>query len=104
VLGQRVFRVKHACRVFPDSRSRGLESGAKRNFQIFDPLNFLADDPHEFNNLARNPEYAQIIEHLSRHLTFRYPEIPQDGWIGFGAVEKMADDAMELWPECRRVD
>ena len=41
----------------------------------------LADDPHEFNNLARDPEYAPVIERLAKHLTFRYPEFTQDGWI-----------------------
>jgi len=41
----------------------------------------LADDPHEFNNLARDAEHAPVIERLSKHLTFRYPEIPPDGWI-----------------------
>jgi arylsulfatase A-like enzyme len=46
----------------------------------------LADDPHEFNNLARNPEYAPVIERLSKHLTFRYPEIPRDGWVEAEAI------------------
>jgi arylsulfatase A-like enzyme len=46
----------------------------------------LADDPHEFNNLARNPDYAPVVERLSKHLTFRYPEIPQDGWIEAEAI------------------
>jgi arylsulfatase A-like enzyme len=41
----------------------------------------LADDPHEFNNLARDPEYAPVIARLAKHLTFRYPEFTPDAWI-----------------------
>jgi len=41
----------------------------------------LVDDPHEFNNLAKSPEHAPTIARLSKHLTFRYPAIPDDGWI-----------------------
>ena len=41
----------------------------------------LDDDPHEFTNLARNPEYAPVIEQLEKHLSFSYPEIPADGWM-----------------------
>lgn len=41
----------------------------------------LANDPHEFTNLAENPKYAQVIEELEKHLSFSYPEIPTDGWI-----------------------
>jgi len=41
----------------------------------------LADDPHEFSNLAQNPEYAQVIRKLEKHLSFSYPEIPADGWV-----------------------
>jgi arylsulfatase A-like enzyme len=46
----------------------------------------LADDPHEFNNLARDTEHAPVIERLAKYLTFRYPEIPQDGWIEAEAI------------------
>ena len=46
----------------------------------------LADDPHEFDNLARDTEHAPVIERLAKHLTFRYPEIPQDGWIEAEAI------------------
>jgi arylsulfatase A-like enzyme len=41
----------------------------------------LADDPHEFKNLATNPEYAQIIKKLEKYFSFSYPEIPADGWV-----------------------
>ncbi|MBT7853513.1 MAG: sulfatase [Opitutae bacterium] len=41
----------------------------------------LANDPHEFNNLAGNPAYAPVIEKLAKHLSFSYPKIPADGWI-----------------------
>lgn len=42
--GQVVYKAeKQACRAFPDPRGDGLESGAKRNFQILDPLDFLAE-------------------------------------------------------------
>ncbi len=41
----------------------------------------LADDPHEFTNLASNSEYAPVIEKLEKHLSFSYPKIPADGWM-----------------------
>ena len=41
----------------------------------------LANDPHEFSNLAENPKYTPVIEQLEKHLSFSYPEIPADGWI-----------------------
>ena len=41
----------------------------------------LSCDPHEFKNLAADPEYAPVIKKLEKHLSFRYPEIPADGWI-----------------------
>ena len=41
----------------------------------------LDDDPHEFTNLAGDPEYAPVIEQLEKHLSFSYPEIPADGWM-----------------------
>lgn len=46
----------------------------------------LSRDPHEFTNLADNPEYAPVIEKLEQHLSFRYPEIPADGWIEAEAI------------------
>ena len=41
----------------------------------------LANDPHEFTNLAENPKYAEVVEVLEKHLSFSYPEIPADGWM-----------------------
>ena len=34
---------KDACQVFPDPQADNLEAGAKRNFQILSPLDFLAE-------------------------------------------------------------
>jgi len=52
---------KDACRAFPDPRATNLASGAKRNFQILSPLDFLA-------------EFTQHIPPKGSHL-IRY-----DGW------------------------
>lgn len=41
----------------------------------------LADDPHEFTNLASKPEYAEVIANLSRHLSFKHPKPGKDGWL-----------------------
>ena len=41
----------------------------------------LTNDPHEFKNLASNPEYNPIIKKLEKHLSFGYPEIPADDWV-----------------------
>ena len=42
--GQVVYKAeKDACRAFPDPRGNDLASGSKRNFQILDPLDFLAE-------------------------------------------------------------
>jgi len=42
--GQVVYKAeKDACRAFPDPRADDLEAGAKRNFQILSPLDFLAE-------------------------------------------------------------
>jgi len=43
-IGQVVYKAeKDACRAFPSPQGDGLESGAKRNFQILPPLDFLAE-------------------------------------------------------------
>ena len=42
--GQVVYKAeKDACRAFPDPQGDGLQSGAKRNFQVLSPLDFLAE-------------------------------------------------------------
>ena len=42
--GQVVYKAeKQACRAFPEPRGDGLKRGAKRNFQVLDPLDFLAE-------------------------------------------------------------
>jgi hypothetical protein len=42
--GQVIYKAeKDACRAFPDPRAADLASGAKRNFQIVSPLEFLAE-------------------------------------------------------------
>ena len=38
----------------------------------------LANDPHEFTNLASKPEYAKVIAKLSRHLSFKHPKPGKD--------------------------
>jgi hypothetical protein len=42
--GQVIYKTEHdGCRRFPDPASENLKSGVSRNFQIFDPLDFLAE-------------------------------------------------------------
>jgi hypothetical protein len=42
--GQVVYRAEHQdCRKFPDPDSDDLRAGVSRNFQVFDPLDFLAE-------------------------------------------------------------
>jgi hypothetical protein len=42
--GEVVYKAeKDACRAFPDPQGDGLRSGAKRNFQVLSPLDFLAE-------------------------------------------------------------
>lgn len=60
----------------------------------------FANDPHEFNNLAQNPEYAPVIERLSKHLTFRYPEIPKDGWIEAEAIPSQTSSDYKVRGNC----
>jgi hypothetical protein len=56
--GQVLYRAeKRACRRFPRATSPGLFRGVARNFQVFDPLDFIPE-PHK---------------HLARH--FGWPEL-----------------------------
>jgi len=42
--GQVIYKAeKESCHAFPDPHQDALEAGAKRNFQIFEPLEFLAE-------------------------------------------------------------
>lgn len=41
----------------------------------------LDRDPHEFTNLADNPEYKPVIAKLSKHLSLRHLKPDQDGWL-----------------------
>jgi hypothetical protein len=66
----------------------------------------LATDPHEFTNLADDPKYAPVIDRLSQHLTFTYPEIPEDGWIEAEAIPTQTSSDFKLRGNChyRRTD
>ncbi len=41
----------------------------------------LDSDPHEFTNLADDPGYAEIIDELSQHLSFKETKPDKDGWL-----------------------
>jgi len=60
----------------------------------------LSNDPHEFTNLAQNPEYAPVIEKLERHLSFSYPEIPADGWIEAESIPAQTSADYNLRGNC----
>ena len=60
----------------------------------------LANDPHEFTNLAENPKYTQVIEQLEKHLSFSYPEIPADGWIEAEGIPAQTSADYQLRGTC----
>jgi arylsulfatase A-like enzyme len=66
----------------------------------------LSNDPHEFTNLAPDPDYTPVIERLSKHLTFTYPEIPEDGWIEAESIPSQSSSDFRLRGNChyRRAD
>ncbi len=69
-------------------------------------LYHLITDPHEFTNLADDPKYAPVIDRLSQHLTFTYPEIPENGWIEAEAIPTQTSSDFKLRGNChyRRSD
>ena len=60
----------------------------------------LADDPHEFKNLATDPDYAPVIKKLEQHLSFTYPEIPEDGWIEAESIPAQTSADYQLRGNC----
>ena len=60
----------------------------------------LSNDPHEFTNLASNPKYAAMIQKLEEHLSFRYPEIPADGWIEAESIPAQTSADYKLRGNC----
>ena len=60
----------------------------------------LADDPHEFHNLAADPQYAPVIQSLEKHLTFRYPEFCAGKWIEAEATPRQTSSDFKLRGNC----
>lgn len=60
----------------------------------------LTDDPDEFDNLAREPEYAAVIQRLEKYLTFDYPDIPADGWVEAEMTPRQSSSDYKLRGNC----
>lgn len=60
----------------------------------------LDEDPHEFINLAPDPSYAPVIARLAKHLTFRYPELPLDGWIEAETIPRQTSSDYQRRGNC----
>ena len=60
----------------------------------------LVNDPHEFNNLATDAKHSSVIERLSQHLTFSYPEIRGDGWMEAEATPCQTSSDYQLRGNC----
>jgi arylsulfatase A-like enzyme len=60
----------------------------------------LNDDPHEFNNLARDPQYAPVIARLSQHLTFSYPVFKAGAWIEAEDTPRQTSSDYQLRGNC----
>lgn len=60
----------------------------------------LSDDPHEFKNLATDPDYAPVVKKLEQHLSFSYPEIPEDGWIEAESIPAQTSADYQLRGNC----
>ena len=64
---------KDACRAFPDPQSDGLQSGAKRNFQVLSPLDFLAEfrAPSRSDGRHIPPKGAHLIRYYGWYSNIR---------------------------------
>jgi len=64
--GQVIYKAeKDACRAFPEVEGNGLRPGPKRNFQILDPLDFLAEFTQHRPSLrsGARPKGAHLIRY-----------------------------------------
>jgi hypothetical protein len=53
--GHVVYKAEHdSCRRFPEPASRDLRAGVNRNFQVFDPLDFLAEVTQHIPNTGEH--------------------------------------------------
>lgn len=60
----------------------------------------LSIDPHEYRNLAPDPRYAKVIKRLEKHLSFRYPKLPKDGWIEAEMIPTQTSADYQLRGNC----